>query len=205
VSDRKQHWEQVYAAKSPIEVSWYQLEPKLSLDLIGRCGITPDVPLIDIGGGASVLADRLLAQGHRRLAVLDISANALNAARARLGERAGAVEWFEADITAFEPPHKFALWHDRAVFHFLTDTRDRSRYVATLKRALVPHGHAIIASFAIGGPTRCSNLDIVQYDALKLEVELGEEFELQEELAETHITPAGKEQKFGFFRFRRTV
>jgi ubiquinone/menaquinone biosynthesis C-methylase UbiE len=202
MSRRKQHWEQVYSSKSPLEVSWYQLEPKLSLALISRCGLAPEAPVIDVGGGASLLADRLLAQGRSHVAVLDISGNALNAARTRLGASAAKVEWFESDVTEFVPPHAFALWHDRAVFHFLTDAGDRRRYVETLKRSLLPQGHAIIASFALGGPTRCSNLDIVQYDAAKLAGELGQGFELQEETGEVHITPAGKEQKFGFFRFR---
>lgn len=202
MSQRKQHWEQVYTTKSPLEVSWYQLEPQLSLELIDHCGLASDAPVIDVGGGASLLVDRLLAQGRSRVAVLDISGNALNAARTRLGAQAAGVEWFEADVTEFAPPHPFALWHDRAVFHFLTGAEDRRRYVATLKRALLPRGHVIIASFALGGPTRCSNLDIVQYDAAKLAGELGAGFELQEETGETHITPAGKEQKFGFFRYR---
>jgi SAM-dependent methyltransferase len=203
MTDRKRHWEQVYATKSPLEVSWYQTEPKLSLDLIAGAGLAHDAPVIDVGGGASVLVDRLLGRGYSRVAVLDISGKALGAARERLGARARDVEWHEADVTEFQPPHAFALWHDRAVFHFLTDAEDRRRYVATMKRALEPDGHVIIASFAIGGPTRCSNLDIVQYDAAKLGAELGGEFVLREEMSEVHVTPAAKEQKFGFFRFQR--
>jgi ubiquinone/menaquinone biosynthesis C-methylase UbiE len=203
MTDRKQHWEQVYATKSPLDVSWYQTQPTLSLDLIGHAGVAHDAPVIDVGGGASVLVDRLLTRGFARVAVLDISAKALDAARQRLGERARDVEWYEADVTEFQPPHSFALWHDRAVFHFLTEAEDRRRYVATLKRALETNGHVIIASFTIGGPTRCSNLDIVQYDAAKLAAELGDEFVLQEEVSEVHVTPAAKEQKFGFFRFQR--
>jgi len=201
--DRKQHWEQVYTSKSSLEVSWYQAEPRLSLELIQRSGIGREAPIIDVGGGASLLVDRLQAEGYKRLAVLDISAAALATARHRLGPRAGEIEWIEADVTQFVAPHAFALWHDRAVFHFLTAGEDRRRYVEALRHALVPDGHVVIAAFAIGGPTVCSGLEIVQYDATKLLAELGPDFRLEEELAEIHRTPAGKDQKFGFFRLRR--
>jgi SAM-dependent methyltransferase len=203
MSSRKQHWESVYTDKSPLDVSWYQTEPRMSLELIDASGVDKQAPVIDVGGGASVLVDWLLAAGYRKPAVLDISGRALEHARQRLGQSAAGVEWFEADITEFRAPHPFALWHDRAVFHFLTDAGDRRRYVDTLKRALTPDGHVIIAAFAIGGPTRCSNLDIVQYDAAKLGAELGAELTLIEERSENHRTPAGKDQLFGFFRFRR--
>jgi SAM-dependent methyltransferase len=203
MTDRKQHWEQVYTSKSSLEVSWYQAEPRLSLDLIHRSGIGRASPIIDVGGGASLLVDRLQADGYTQLAVLDISGAALATARQRLGPKAARIEWYEADVTQFTAPHTFTLWHDRAVFHFLTAGEDRRRYVEALKRTLTPDGHVVIAAFAIGGPTRCSGLDIVQYDAAKLLAELGNDFRLEEELAETHHTPAGKDQKFGFFRLRR--
>jgi len=203
--DRKQHWDTVYTNKSPLEVSWYQREPHLSLELIAATGLPKDVPMIDVGGGASVLVDRLLAAGYSQLSVLDISGRALAHARARLGANAARVEWLEADITVFVPPHPYHLWHDRAVFHFLTVAEDRRRYVDNLRRALVPGGHLIIAAFAIGGPLQCSNLDIVQYDAAKLCRELGEGFRLVEEREERHTTPARKEQKFGYYRFLREV
>jgi SAM-dependent methyltransferase len=203
VTDRKQHWEQVYTSKSSLEVSWYQPEPRLSLELIHRSGIGRDAPIIDVGGGASLLVDRLQADGYMQLAVLDISGAALATARQRLGPKAAGIEWYEADVTQFTAPHAFALWHDRAVFHFLTAAEDRRRYVEVLKRTLTPDGHVVIAAFAIGGPTRCSGLEIVQYNAAKLLAELGPDFRLEEELSETHRTPAGKDQKFGFFRLRR--
>jgi SAM-dependent methyltransferase len=203
MSDRKQHWEQVYQTKSPLEVSWFQAEPRLSLELIHRSGVGRDAPVIDVGGGASLLVDRLHADGYKQLAVLDISAAALAAARERLGANAAGIEWYESDITEFTPPHAFALWHDRAVFHFLTAADDRRRYVQVLRQALRPDGHVVIAAFAIGGPTRCSGLEIVQYDAEKLQAELGPGFRLEEERSENHRTPAGKDQKFGFFRLRR--
>lgn len=203
MTDRKQHWEQVYANKSSLEVSWYQAEPRLSLELIHRSGLGKDAPLIDVGGGASLLVDRLQAEGYRRLAVLDISGAALAVAHQRLGAHATDIEWYEADVTQFNAPHPFNLWHDRAVFHFLTAADDRRRYVEVLRRTLVSGGHVIIAAFALGGPTLCSGLEIVQYDAAKLMAELGPNFRLEEQQTETHLTPAGKEQSFGFFRLRK--
>ncbi len=200
-TSRKQHWEQVYTDKSPLEVSWYQAEPRLSLELIEAAGVAKDAAIIDVGGGASLLVDRLWDDGFRNLAVLDIAAAALDAAKARLGADAQGIEWFVADVTEFQPPHAFALWHDRAVFHFLTRADDRRKYVEVLQKALPSGGRAIIAAFAIGGPEKCSGLDIVQYDAAKIAAELGEGFELLETRAEVHMTPANKEQKFGFFRF----
>ncbi len=203
MTGRKEHWEQLYSDKSPLEVSWYQQEPTISLRLIDHCLLGRDVPIIDIGGGASVLVDRLLDAGYSRVTVLDIAARSLAAAKARLGARARCVEWIEADITEFAPPHPFGLWHDRAVFHFLVETDDRRRYVETLKQALVRGGHVVLASFATGGPTQCSGLDIVQYDAPGLVAELGPEFELLEQTAETHLTPANKAQLFCYFRLLR--
>lgn len=201
--DRKKHWETVYEQKSPGEVSWYQRDPVLSLELIQHAGIARDAAIIDVGGGASVLVDRLLAIGYRNVSVLDLSARALAYAQARLSGTSHHVTWIEADITAFAPPVSYDLWHDRAVFHFLTGADDRRKYVAVLKRSVKSGGHVIIAAFAIGGPTQCSGLDIVQYDAEKLSNTLGASFRLMEERAELHVTPAKKEQKFVYFRFVR--
>ncbi|HHJ17698.1 MAG TPA: class I SAM-dependent methyltransferase [Gammaproteobacteria bacterium] len=201
--DRKSHWEQVYSDKSHLEVSWHQNDPALSLQMIENTGIGKDAAILDVGGGASVLVDHLHTLGYSRLAVLDISAKSLAVAQQRLGDSAKDIEWYEADITGFRPAHEFSLWHDRAVFHFLTEAPDREKYVATLKSALSPDGHVILAAFAIGGPTQCSGLDIVQYDSTRLLEALGDEFRLVEELSETHITPAGKQQKFSYFRLAR--
>lgn len=201
--EKKTHWEEVYRTKSPTEVSWFQRQPAVSVELIEACGIGRDDPVIDVGGGASRLVDQLLVRGFRRLAVLDISGTAIVHAKERLGKNADSVEWYETDITGFVPPHPFALWHDRAVFHFLTAEADRRRYVEALRKATTPMGHVIIATFAIGGPEKCSGLDIVQYDAPSMCAELGNGFELVEERDELHITPADKEQKFAYFRFRR--
>lgn len=199
--DRKSHWENIYRNKSPLEVSWFQKEPALSLQLIRNSGFSTEAAIIDIGGGASLLVDRLSEQGFRHLAVLDISGVAINQAKQRLGPTAEQIEWFETDVTTFVPPHLYDIWHDRAVFHFLTDATDRKLYVETLKRALNPAGNLILAAFAIGGPTKCSGLDVVQYDHEKLERELGDGFSLAEQVSETHITPANKEQRFAYFRF----
>lgn len=199
--DRKTHWQNIYQDKSARDVSWYQKEPTLSLELIRHTRIARDEPVIDVGGGASVLVDHLCKDGFTNLAVLDISGNALASAKNRLGDSARNIAWFEADITQFNPPHQFSLWHDRAVFHFLTDQSDRKRYVDTARHTLRPGGHLIIAAFAIGGPEKCSGLDIVQYDSDKLVAVLGKDFELVEQKDEVHRTPSQKEQKFTYFRF----
>lgn len=201
--DRKRHWETVYGNKAIEETSWHQPFPHLSLSMIAHAGISRDAALIDIGGGASLLVDHLLDQGYSDLTVLDISAAALALASARLGQRAKRVTWVEADVTVYEPSRPFDLWHDRAAFHFLTEVKDRRRYLTVLRKALVPGGQAIVATFAPGGPEKCSGLDIVQYDAEKLGDELGPEFVLQEQHQERHKTPAGREQLFNFFRFER--
>lgn len=201
--DPKAHWERVYAERPPAEVSWYQHEPALSLALVAGSGVAKDRPIIDVGGGASTLVDHLLAAGYGRLAVLDISARALDQARARLGSAAAQVEWYEADVTDFAPPHRFALWHDRAVFHFLTDDCGRAAYLRSLDCALAPDGQVIVAAFGIGGPTTCSGLGVMQYDAASLGVVLGDGYRLVETATETHLTPAGKAQLFGYHRFVR--
>ena len=201
----KEHWNHVYQTKEHDDVSWYQSRPATSLKLIEACGVGKQEGIIDVGGGASVLVDFLLDAGFTRLAVLDISAVALAYAKERLGARAGNVEWFEADVTRFASPHCFNLWHDRAVFHFLTDKADRQKYVQTLKRTLTPDGHVIIATFAIDGPLKCSGLEVARYEASAIAAELGEGFRLLEQVDETHTTPWGTEQKFSYFRFARSA
>lgn len=199
----KEHWENVYQTKAPDDVSWFQTQPAISLKLIEAAGVAKTDGVIDVGGGASVLVDFLLDAGFTKLAVLDISTAALQHAKQRLGGRAGRVEWFEADVTGFEPPHRFGLWHDRAVFHFLTDQADRQKYVQTLKRTLTPGGHVIIATFAIDGPLKCSGLNVARYDPPAIRTEFGDEFQLLEQVDETHSTPWGTEQKFSYFRFKK--
>jgi len=199
----KEHWNHVYQTKAHDDVSWYQSRPARSLQLIEACGVGKQEGIIDVGGGASLLVDFLLDAGFTRLAVLDISAAALAHAKERLGTRAGDVEWFEADVTGFTSPLYFNLWHDRAVYHFLTDKADRQKYVETLKRTLTPNGQIIIATFAIDGPLKCSGLKVARYDASAIVAELGEGFRLLEQVDETHTTPWGTEQKFSYFRFAR--
>lgn len=198
--DRHEHWNQVYQTKGPRDVSWYQRSPDLSLALIAASGVSQDAGIIDVGGGASTLVDSLLDKGYTRLAVLDLSGAALSHSRTRLAARAVDVEWFEADVTSFEPPRRFGLWHDRAVFHFLTAADDRAGYVATLRRTLQPGGGVIIATFALDGPPKCSGLDVVRYGEQSILAELGAEFQLQEVRRETHVTPWQSEQRFIYFR-----
>ena len=201
MTDRRAHWDQVWRSRGPEQVSWYQPEPRVSLELIAAAGIARDAGIIDIGGGASVLVDRLLDLGYTNLAVLDIAGAAMQASRSRLGARAAAVAWHEADVTGFEPPRRYALWHDRAVFHFLTQAGDRRRYVATLRKALQPGGTVVIATFAPDGPPKCSGLDVMRHDERSLGAELGEDFLLREVRRETHRTPSEAEQRFIYCRF----
>jgi SAM-dependent methyltransferase len=201
--DRKEHWESTYAARGSRELSWYQEYPAVSLAMIRKSGVDFDDPIIDVGGGASLLADCLLKKGYRNLTVLDISAAALGRGRQRLGDDASRIEWIEQDITRFTADRPFALWHDRAMFHFLTREEDRKAYVQAMRKALRPAGQAVIAAFAIDGPSKCSGLDIVQYNAAGLGKELGPDFSLLEQQQENHQTPAGKSQRFGYYRFLR--
>ncbi|MCU7797206.1 MAG: class I SAM-dependent methyltransferase [Candidatus Thiodiazotropha sp. (ex Myrtea spinifera)] len=203
MSDRKRHWENIYQDKASTNVSWYQKEPILSLGLIRATRVTYDEPVIDVGGGASLLVDFLCKEGFSNLSVLDISAKALASTRERLGELSSQVVWHETDITNFVAPQIYSVWHDRAVFHFLTESADRKKYIEVLNRSLKHGGHLIIAAFAVGGPEKCSGLDIVQYDVDKISRELGEGLQLQEVRDEIHMTPADKEQKFIYFRFTR--
>jgi 2-polyprenyl-3-methyl-5-hydroxy-6-metoxy-1,4-benzoquinol methylase len=202
-SKRKQHWEKQYSQKDPLEVSWYQKEPALSMSMIAQTGIGKDACIIDVGGGASLLVDRLQSDGYSCLSVLDISGKSLEVSKLRLAGNAQNIDWIEEDITKFVAPRQYSLWHDRAVFHFLTQASDRGKYVQALKKSLVPGGHVVLAAFALGGPTKCSGLDIVQYDSAKLLNEFGPEFSLVGEAFETHMTPAGKGQEFRYFQLVR--
>jgi 2-polyprenyl-3-methyl-5-hydroxy-6-metoxy-1,4-benzoquinol methylase len=199
----QEHWQSVYLGKPSTTVSWFQPEPARSLEWIQGVAPLLDTPIIDVGAGASLLVDRLLARGYTRLALLDIALAALDEVRRRLGTRAAEVEWFTGDVLDFAPPHPFGVWHDRAVLHFLTHPHDQRRYVEVLRSALEPHGHALIATFAKGGPTRCSGLEIVQYDAASLGALLGPEFTLVRAEQERHRTPAGSEQLFQYALFQR--
>jgi 2-polyprenyl-3-methyl-5-hydroxy-6-metoxy-1,4-benzoquinol methylase len=200
---RGEHWENVYRTKGEREVSWFQETPSLSLELIRSTGATRHSALVDIGGGASRLVDALVDEGYEAVTVLDLSESALAAAKARLGQAAAAVTWIVADVVRWQPRQRYDVWHDRAAFHFLTEAADRSAYAACLHAALRPGGHAIIATFALDGPERCSGLPVVRYDAASLGQVLGDAFSLVETRRHDHHTPMGSMQRFQFSVFRR--
>ena len=202
-TDRKDHWEHVYSTKAETGLSWSQDEPWLSLELIEAVAPAEGGRIIDVGGGASVLVDRLLDLDSRKVAVLDISETALGKAKARLGERAERVRWVVADVTETAELGTFDVWHDRAVFHFLTDPADRRSYVELARKTVPEGGHLVIATFADDGPKRCSDLDVRRYNARTLASELGEGFSLIREARETHTTPWGSSQAFFYGVFRR--
>lgn len=198
--NQKAHWEEVYTRKAAEEVSWFQTETRYSLELLQAAGMGPETRLIDVGGGASRLVDGLLAAGRRHVSVLDLSAAALRQAQTRLGALAVRVSWIEGDITQAELPEDgYELWHDRAVFHFLTDAEQRARYVAQLQRALRAGGHLIIATFAPDGPERCSGLPVQRYSAAALQAEIG--YPLLQTREENHLTPGGARQHFLYCLF----
>lgn len=203
--ETQNHWEDVYKAKTPTQVSWFQEHSRLSLQFIQRTGVGKTGRIIDVGGGASTLVDDLLAGGFKQVTILDISDTALQAARRRLGRRASDVNWLQADIAQASLPDQFYdVWHDRAVFHFLTRLEDRQRYVEAVRHSVKPGGHVIVATFAPDGPLRCSGLDVVRYSPIGLHGEFGNDFELVDSARETHTTPMGTEQKFIYCYCRRS-
>jgi|SRR5688572_5585911 len=202
--NEKTHWEHIYETKSPTQVSWYQEHAKFSLEYIKRTGIRKTDRIIDVGGGTSTLVDDLIVDGFQRISILDVSGAALQIARQRLGRRAAHVNWIEADITQADLPEQaYDLWHDRAVFHFLTQPEDRKRYVDAVRRAVRTRGHIIVATFAPDGPDHCSGLEVMRYNPESLHSEFGDEFDLVDSTNETHHTPFGTEQKFIYCYCRR--
>jgi SAM-dependent methyltransferase len=200
---KQEHWERVYQTKSTKEVSWYT--PHLQSSLLR---ITPatesSARIIDVGGGASTLVDDLLALGYTNLSVLDISDSALAAARSRLAERADRVQWIVSDVLSAQfPAEAFDLWHDRAVFHFLTQEAERQAYLTVLRDSLTKSGTVVIATFSLSGPSKCSGLDVVRYSAASLAREFGDDFEMLFSSEEVHQTPSGAEQHFVLCEFRR--
>jgi SAM-dependent methyltransferase len=202
-SNRGAHWENVYRTKGEREVSWFQETPSISLELIRSTGATHRSAIVDIGGGASRLVDALIDDGYEAVTVLDLSESALAAAKARLPQASAGVTWIVADVVGWKPVQRYDLWHDRAAFHFLTDAADRTAYVGCLREALRPGGHAIIATFALDGPERCSGLPVIRYDAASLGEVLGDAFRLVETRRHDHHTPMGSTQRFQFSVFRR--
>lgn len=201
----KDHWENVYSSRAVDEVSWFQAHADLSLKLIQATAAPLSASIIDVGGGASTLVDDLLAAGYQHLTVLDLAAAALAAARHRLGARASAVRWVEDNIIeASLPAHAYDIWHDRAVFHFLTSADERHAYVAAVLRAVKPGGHVIVATFAENGPTQCSGLPVMRYEAGQLHAEFGEPFVLLRHEKESHQTPGGSRQEFVYCYCRKS-
>ena len=202
--DPKKHWETIYRTKDVHSVSWFQPEARESLDLI--TGFAPEraTPIIDVGGGASVLVDDLLAAGYADVTVLDLSETALEISRQRLGDRAAKVKWIAGDVrNAPLGDGEYGLWHDRAVFHFLTDAADRQAYVAQVERTVRSSGYVLIATFAEDGPATCSGLPVVRYSAESLHLEFGPAFRVVASAHEDHRTPAGREQSFLYCLCRR--
>ncbi len=197
------HWENVYQNKSAEEVSWYQEVPAVSLSILQGLSLNKADRIIDVGGGASTLVDGLLQDGFTAISVLDLSSSALELAKKRLGEPAQQVDWLVEDITRFAPQKAYTFWHDRAVFHFLTKAEDRAKYKKVLASSVKVGGYIMIAAFSKGGPEQCSGLDIVQYDSDKIQNELGDGFQLLDEVAEEHVTPSGKVQLFRYFVFKK--
>jgi len=193
----RSHWERVYGTKKPTEVSWYQATAEPSLSLIVKAVPDRSTPIIDVGGGASTLVDGLLSQGYADVTVLDVSGAALEQAAARLGESARRVTWIESDILACAlPSGRYGMWHDRAVFHFLTSASERDSYVGKVRTSVRPGGHVMIATFARGGPLKCSGLDVVRYAPGELHQEFGVDFELLGCVDDEHHTPGGAVQPF---------
>lgn len=204
--EKKEHWENVYATKSQDQMSWYRDHLDNSLKLILQTGVEKDAAIIDVGGGSSTLVDDLLDRGFADVTVLDISGSAITKSKERLGASAQMVDWIVADITEADlPDGRFDVWHDRAVFHFLTDAADRRKYVDLVTRSLKPDGHLIVASFGLEGPQKCSGLDVVQYSPETMQGEFGGQFALVASLDETHNTPFGTTQEFIYCYFKKVL
>lgn len=200
----KDHWEKVYSTKAQDDVSWFQPRADISMRLIHDSGLSKDAAIIDVGGGASTLVDDLLDEGYGNITVLDLSGAALETSRSRLGARGDCVRWMEADITRAEfEPHSLDLWHDRAVFHFLTSEVDRAAYVRQVLRALKPGGHVIMATFGANGPTQCSGLPVMRYAPDELHAEFGEAFTMLTHEEQLHHTPFGTDQQFIYCMCRK--
>jgi len=199
--NRKDHWERIYQKHSPTEVGWYQSYPERSLKLIYNTGADTDSSIIDVGGGTSTLAKHLLDKGYEKLAVLDISGNSIERAKSQLDEKSREINWIEADVTKFSFTEQYDIWHDRAVFHFLTKAEDRKGYITSLNQALKLNGHLIIATFSLDAPPKCSGLSVVRYSSETLQSELGDNFILAEAVVEDHVTPSWVKQNFIFCRF----
>ena len=197
MNKQQEHWEKAYQTKQPDSVSWFQEHATRSLEIIRSIGAASNAQIIDVGGGASTLVDDLLTSGFKHMSILDLSASALEVARKRLGALGQNVTWITGDIRTVDlPAQTYDIWHDRAVFHFLTEPADRMAYVRQVIQAVKPGGHVIVATFAPNGPQQCSGLPVVRYDPDQLHGEFGPAFELLEHASEEHRTPWGSVQHF---------
>ncbi len=195
--DQKTHWDNVYKTKASDAVSWYRPHLEKSLELICKTNTDRFASIIDVGGGESTLVDDLLKDGCRNVSILDISETAIEVSKRRLGDNAALVTWIAADITQVELPFQhYDVWHDRAVFHFLTSNEERIKYVRQVTKAVKPGGHVIVATFGPQGPEKCSGLSTMRYDADTLHNEFGTKFKLIESATELHNTPFGTTQQF---------
>ena len=202
----KEHWEQVYSSKPTEKLGWFAPHLQISLGWITNLGLALDAPIIDVGGGASTLVDDLLDAGYQSITVLDVSRQALSLAKTRLASDADVVSWIEGDVIVTDlPVAHFELWHDRAVFHFLTEPEQQRKYRDQLLKALKPGGHLVIGTFAPEAPPKCSGLPVQRYSSERLESTLGDEFELQRQHNELHVTPGGVEQMYLYCQFRRAA
>lgn len=195
--DTKSHWEKIYTSQAPNQVSWYPRHLETSVALIERAAGDRSSSIIDVGGGESTLVDALVVRGFQNITVLDVSESAIEATKKRFGQGANAIHWIARDITQVElEPGTYDVWHDRAVFHFLTDPQQRMAYIRQVLRSVIPGGHVIVSTFGPEGPTKCSGLDVMRYDADSLHDELGKRFRLIESSMELHDTPFGTTQQF---------
>jgi len=194
--DPRHHWQAVYKTKACTDVSWYQPVPQRSLELIQATGLPPEAALLDVGGGASTLVDHLLDAGFKDITVLDVAPAALEESKARLGSAGVQIRWIAADATTWQPPRRYDLWHDRAVFHFLVDAALREQYLSVLEAAVAPGGYVVMATFGLQGPARCSGLDVQRYSVEDLSAVLGPAFRLVTSDIDEHVTPGSQVQQF---------
>ena len=198
--ESKEHWERIYETKNHKQVGWYQESPDISIELLSKINAQPIQSIIDVGCGASVLVDKLIQQGYKNITLLDLSEKALSSIKSRLTDKGDIPQYLSKDITNnIKFNNSFDIWHDRAVFHFLTNAKDREAYMENLDQSLSSSGHAIIGTFSLNGPNKCSGLDVVQYDENKIKLELPETLELLESTISTHIMPSGTEQEYMYF------
>lgn len=202
MSERQAHWQRVYTSKEENQLSWHEDAPALSLVLLGEAGLRPEMAVVDIGGGTSRLVDALVAREQTHVTVLDLSPAALETAKKRLAG-AGNVEWVAGDVTEWQPKRPYDLWHDRAAFHFLTAPEDQRAYMRVMARALKTGGRAVIGTFALDGPEKCSGLPVARHDAASLRAVLGEGFSLISTRRNEHTTPWGAVQQFQFGTFEK--